>query len=62
MAVELESENRVNNEGLDLLFRREHLPMLTPHIDATSWFAGNPKGVEETAFRNSSMRGAYRRR
>jgi 3-hydroxypropanoate dehydrogenase len=42
----------------DLEFH-EHLPKLMPHVDARSWFAGNQKLIEETAFRNSSLQGAY---
>ncbi|MBB3808208.1 malonic semialdehyde reductase [Pseudochelatococcus contaminans] len=37
----------------------EHLPRLFPHADAKSWFAGNAAAIEETAFRNSSLQGAY---
>lgn len=37
----------------------EHLPFLFPHTDAKSWFEGNEKHIEETAFRNSSLQGAY---
>ncbi len=37
----------------------EHLPKLFPHTDAKSWFDGNPALIEETAFRNSSLQGAY---
>jgi 3-hydroxypropanoate dehydrogenase len=37
----------------------ENLPKLFPHVDARSWFAGNPALIEETAFRNSSLGGAY---
>ena len=32
---------------------------LLPHADAKSWFTGNPKLIETTAFRNSSLQGAY---
>ena len=42
----------------DLAFH-EHLPHLFPHADARSWFAGNQQLIEETAFRNSSLQGAY---
>ncbi len=44
--------------GYDLDFY-EHLPKLFPHTDARSWFAGKPKKIEETAFRNGSLQGAY---
>ena len=37
----------------------EHLPTLFPHTDAKSWFDGNAPLIEETAFRNSSLQGAY---
>lgn len=37
----------------------EHLPKLFPHTDAKSWFDGNPALIEETAFRNSTLQGAY---
>jgi 3-hydroxypropanoate dehydrogenase len=35
------------------------LPQLFPHADARSWFAGNEALSQETAFRNSSLQGAY---
>lgn len=35
------------------------LPKLFPHDDARSWFAGNAALAEETAFRNSTLQGAY---
>ncbi len=37
----------------------EHLPEFFPHTDARSWFAGNGPLAETTAFRNSSLQGAY---
>jgi 3-hydroxypropanoate dehydrogenase len=37
----------------------EHLGRLYPHTDARSWFAGNDPLIRETAFRNSSLQGAY---
>ena len=37
----------------------EHLPRLFPHQDAKSWFAGKPDHITTTAFRNSSLQGAY---
>ena len=37
----------------------EHLPDLFPHTDARSWFVGNAALAETTAFRNSSLQGAY---
>ena len=44
--------------GYDLDFY-EHLPFLYPHTDAKSWYAGKPKKIEETAFRNGTLQGAY---
>jgi 3-hydroxypropanoate dehydrogenase len=37
----------------------EKLPQLFPHADARSWFAGNAALARETAFRNSSLQGAW---
>lgn len=37
----------------------EHLPVLFPQTDAKSWFVGNEKLISDTAFRNSSLQGAY---
>jgi 3-hydroxypropanoate dehydrogenase len=37
----------------------ENLPRLFPHGDMRSYFAGNQALTEETAFRNSSLQGAY---
>ncbi len=42
----------------DLEFH-EKLPELFSAADARSWFAGKPKHIEETAFRNGSLQGAY---
>jgi len=44
--------------GMDIAFY-EKLPQLFPHADARSWFAGKPAKIDETAFRNSSLQGAY---
>ena len=44
--------------GMDLEFY-EALPELFPHADARSWFAGNDAAIFATAFRNSSLQGAY---
>ena len=44
--------------GMDLDFH-EQLPWLFPHADAKSWFTGNDALREATAFRNSSLQGAY---
>jgi len=37
----------------------EKLPQLLPHADMRSYFAGNKALSDETAFRNSSLQGAY---
>jgi 3-hydroxypropanoate dehydrogenase len=37
----------------------EKLPKLFPHADMRSYFVGNQALIEETAFRNSSLHGAY---
>jgi 3-hydroxypropanoate dehydrogenase len=37
----------------------EHLPQLFPQADAKSWFIGNQPLIDATAFRNSSLQGAY---
>ena len=39
--------------GYDLAFY-ERLPELFPHTDARSWFVGNDKLIETTAFRNGN--------
>ena len=44
--------------GHDMEFY-EKLPMLSPHVDARSWFVGNDPLIAETAFRNGSLGGAY---
>ena len=45
--------------GMDMAFY-ELLPELFPHDrTARSWFAGKPEVIEKTAFRNSSLQGAY---
>ena len=44
--------------GMDLEFY-EALPELFPHADARSWFVGNDAAISTTAFRNSSLQGAY---
>jgi 3-hydroxypropanoate dehydrogenase len=44
--------------GMDTEFY-EQLPELFPHADARSWFAGSPELAAATAFRNSSLQGAY---
>ena len=35
------------------------LPELNPGVELKPWFVGNPDLAEETAFRNSSLQGAY---
>ncbi len=37
----------------------EYLPVIYPFVDAKSWYEGKPKLIEETAFRNSTLQGAY---
>jgi 3-hydroxypropanoate dehydrogenase len=44
--------------GMDMEFY-EQLPELFPPTDARSWFVGNDALIESTAFRNSSLQGAY---
>ncbi|OYU74243.1 MAG: malonic semialdehyde reductase, partial [Alphaproteobacteria bacterium PA3] len=44
--------------GMDMEFY-EQLPELFPHADARSWFAGNDAMIQSTAFRNSTLQGAY---
>lgn len=44
--------------GFDTKFY-DRLPELFPHADARSWFSGNAALARETAFRNSSLQGAY---
>ena len=43
--------------GMDRNFH-DHLPDLFPHVDARPWFA-SPAGRAESAFRNSTLQGAY---
>lgn len=42
----------------DMAFH-DKLPQLFPHADARSWFVGNEALIESTAFRNSTLQGAY---
>ena len=42
----------------DLEFHHK-LPELFPHTDAKSWFEGKPDFIQETAFRNGTLQGAY---
>jgi 3-hydroxypropanoate dehydrogenase len=44
--------------GMDLEFY-EKLPELFPHADARPWFTGKPELTKESAFRNSTLQGAY---
>ena len=44
--------------AMDIDFH-EHLPELFPHTDAKSWFDGDPDARQQSAFRNSSLQGAY---
>ncbi|WP_010218701.1 malonic semialdehyde reductase [Sphingomonas sp. PAMC 26621] len=44
--------------GMDREFH-EHLPMLFPHADAKAWFDGNVELRAASAFRNSTLQGAY---
>ena len=43
---------------MDMAFY-EQLPTLFPHADARAWFEGNQALIDATAFRNSSLQGAY---
>ena len=44
--------------GMDTDFH-EQLPWLFPHTDARSWFTGNAELRQASAFRNSTLQGAY---
>ena len=44
--------------GYDVRFY-ELLPRLFPHENARAWFEGDPVLIEETAFRNGTLQGAY---
>lgn len=44
--------------GMDMAFY-EKLPVLFPHTDARSWYAGNDDAIYNTAFRNSTLQAAY---
>ena len=46
--------------GMDGDFH-EHLPTLFPHVDARAWFLGDGKATfrRDSAFRNSTLQGAY---
>jgi nitroreductase len=44
--------------GMDMDWH-DRLPELFPHADARSWFADNAALIQETAFRNSTLQGAW---
>jgi nitroreductase len=44
--------------GMDMEFY-ELLPRLFPHTDARSWYVGKAEAIHNTAFRNSTLQGAY---
>lgn len=44
--------------GQDMQFH-DLLPKWLPHVDARAWYAGNDALIADTAFRNSSLQGAY---
>lgn len=44
--------------GMDMLFY-EKLPQLFKHADAKSWFIGNQPMIDDAAFRNATLQGAY---
>ncbi len=44
--------------GMDMAFY-DKLPQLFPHVDARAWFVGKDEAIKSTAFRNSSLQGAY---
>lgn len=44
--------------GMDMEFY-EKLAKLFPHTDARSWYVGKPDKIQENAFRNSTLQGAY---
>ncbi len=44
--------------GYDVEFY-EHLPFLLPHVDAKSWFAGNPDFAARSAAQNGTLQVAY---
>ena len=44
--------------AMDLAFH-EKLPYLLPHVDARSWFVGDEQKIKESAFRDSTLQGAY---
>jgi len=44
--------------GMDLEFY-DKLPVLFPHTDARSWYAGKPDKIQASATLNSALQGAY---
>ncbi len=44
--------------GMDTNFH-EHLPELFPHVNAKAWFDGDADARAASAFRNSTLQGAY---
>jgi 3-hydroxypropanoate dehydrogenase len=44
--------------GMDLRFY-EQLPRLFPHTDARAWYVGKDSFIHDSAFRNSTLQGAY---
>lgn len=44
--------------GQDMEFY-EQLPRLFPHTNAKAWFVGKQQKIDETAFRNATLQGAY---
>jgi 3-hydroxypropanoate dehydrogenase len=44
--------------GMDTEFH-QYLPELFPHVDAKAWFDGNAELRQASAFRNSTLQGAY---
>ena len=44
--------------GMDMRFH-DKLKQLFPHTDAKAWFEGQDEKIATTAFRNSSLQGAY---
>jgi 3-hydroxypropanoate dehydrogenase len=44
--------------AMDMQFY-DKLPQLYPHANARSWFVGDEAMIQATAFRNSSLQGAY---
>jgi len=44
--------------GMDMRLY-DKLPKLFPHTDARAWYVGKERLIEESAFRNSTLQGAY---